>query len=231
METASDHAPESVAALQAQLAQARAALDVSNAELAVAKAQNADDLATITHQKLVIFKLQNELRGSRSERQSRVLDQNELEFEEIEATATEDEPISPWPPRQQRSQALSGSGGTRLSRQRLRKTGVWHRRSQGRQWYRRQHSLGAGELGDVAGVLIILADMPVVTDAHVRSVVETATSTASIVCTQIGRKLMPPVLIGHDYFATLRTLSGDQGAKGLFSAAGPTSTTSPLLQI
>ncbi len=82
-------------------------------------------------------------------------------------------------------------------------------------------ALGAGELGDVAGVLIILADMPVVTDAHVRSVVETATSTASIVCTQIGRKLMPPVLIGHDYFATLRTLSGDQGAKGLFSAAGP----------
>ena len=94
METASDNAPDSVAALQAQLAEARAILDVRNAELAVAKAQNADDLATITHQKLVIFKLQNELRGWRSERQSRLLDQKEFEFEEIEATATEDELIS-----------------------------------------------------------------------------------------------------------------------------------------
>jgi transposase len=91
METASDHAPGSVAALQAQLAEARAALDISNAELAVAKAQNADDLATITHQKLVIFKLQSELRGARSERTQRLIDQMEMGFEEIEAAATEDE--------------------------------------------------------------------------------------------------------------------------------------------
>ncbi len=91
METASDHAPDSVAALQAQLKEARTALDISNAELAVAKAQNADDLATITHQKLVIFKLQNELRGARSERTRRLIDQMEMSFEEIEAAATEDE--------------------------------------------------------------------------------------------------------------------------------------------
>ncbi len=82
-------------------------------------------------------------------------------------------------------------------------------------------ALGAGALGDVAGVLIILADMPFVTKTHVQAIVETASSTASIVCTQIHRKLMPPVLIGCDYFATLKALSGDQGAKGLFSAAGP----------
>ncbi|MFP1133197.1 IS66 family transposase [Asticcacaulis sp. W401b] len=76
------------------MADLQAELDRTRAELAVAKAQNADDLATITHQKLVIFKLQNELRGSKSERQSRLLDQQEFLFEEIEAAATEDELIS-----------------------------------------------------------------------------------------------------------------------------------------
>jgi transposase len=77
-----------------EMADLQAELDKTRAELAVAKAQNADDLATITHQKLVIFKLQNELRGSKSERQSRLLDQQEFLFEEIEAAATEDELIS-----------------------------------------------------------------------------------------------------------------------------------------
>ena len=82
-------------------------------------------------------------------------------------------------------------------------------------------ALGAGALDDVAGVLIILADMPFVTEAHIHALLETATSPASIVCTEVGRNLMPPVLIGRDYFGQLKTLSGDQGAKGLFALAGP----------
>ena len=86
-----DLLPEDVDALKVALLQERAIRTERDAELAAAKAQNADDLATITHQKLVIFKLQNELRGARSERTRRLIDQMEMSFEEIEAAATEDE--------------------------------------------------------------------------------------------------------------------------------------------
>jgi transposase len=61
------------------------------AELAVARAKASDDQALIAHQKLQIEKLRRQLYGSRSERASRLLDQTELQFEELESSATEDE--------------------------------------------------------------------------------------------------------------------------------------------
>ena len=61
------------------------------AELAVARAQNADDAATIAHQKLEIAKLKRQIYGPRSERASRLIEQMELELEEAAATATEDD--------------------------------------------------------------------------------------------------------------------------------------------
>jgi transposase len=76
--------PNDIDALKAALAQIAA-------DLASARAKASDDAALIAHQKLVIEKLKRELYGPRSERTSRILDQMELTFEELESTATEDE--------------------------------------------------------------------------------------------------------------------------------------------
>ena len=61
------------------------------AELALARARNADATATIAAQKLEIAKLKRQIYGPRSERTARLIDQMELELEDLEATATEDE--------------------------------------------------------------------------------------------------------------------------------------------
>ncbi len=61
------------------------------AELALARARNADDAATIARQKLEIAKLKRQIYGARSERTARLLDQMELDLEDLEAAATEDE--------------------------------------------------------------------------------------------------------------------------------------------
>ena len=61
------------------------------AELALARARNADDAATIARQKLEIAKLKRQIYGARSERTARLLDQMELEVEDLEAAATEAE--------------------------------------------------------------------------------------------------------------------------------------------
>jgi transposase len=63
----------------------------AEAELAVARAKASDDQALIVHQQLRIEKLTRQLYGPRSERSSRLLDQIELQFEELESSATEDE--------------------------------------------------------------------------------------------------------------------------------------------
>jgi transposase len=61
------------------------------AELALARARNADAAATIAAQKLEIAKLKRRIYGPRSERTARLIDQMELELEDLEAAATEDE--------------------------------------------------------------------------------------------------------------------------------------------
>jgi transposase len=83
--------PDEVAALKEALAIERArALEIA-AELAVARAKASDDSALIAHQKLRIAKLERQIYGPRSERSSRLVDQLALTFEELEASATEDE--------------------------------------------------------------------------------------------------------------------------------------------
>ena len=64
------------------------------AELAIARAQAADDAATIARQNLEIAKLKRQIYGPRSERSARLIDQMELELEELEAAATEDELVA-----------------------------------------------------------------------------------------------------------------------------------------
>ena len=51
----------------------------------------SEDLAMIAHQKLRIAKLERQLYGPHSERSVRLIDQLALQFEELEASATEDE--------------------------------------------------------------------------------------------------------------------------------------------
>jgi hypothetical protein len=68
-----------------------AAHDTQAAELAVARAKASEDLALIAHQKLRIAKLERQIYGSKSERSSLLIEQMALQFEELEASATEDE--------------------------------------------------------------------------------------------------------------------------------------------
>ena len=84
MKTRRQTPPDDVAALKAALLRVEA-------ELAVARAKAADDQAMIAHQKLQIEKLNRALYGSRAERTARLIDQMELRFEELAASATEDE--------------------------------------------------------------------------------------------------------------------------------------------
>lgn len=91
METGSEQHPDYAAALEAELVIARAERAAALADLAVAKAKEADNQAIIVRQKVHIEKLQRELRGQKSERTSRLIAQMELMLEDAEATATEDE--------------------------------------------------------------------------------------------------------------------------------------------
>src|ERR1700709_914302 len=90
--------PDDIDALKAGLMIERARMqdvvaerDAGAAELAVARARASADLAMIAHQKLRIAKLERQLYGPRSERSSLLIDQLALQFEELEASATEDE--------------------------------------------------------------------------------------------------------------------------------------------
>jgi transposase len=83
--------PNDIDALKAALIAEAARATQAEAELAVACAKASDDRALIAHQQLRIEKLTRQLYGPRSERTSRILDQIELRFEELESSATEDE--------------------------------------------------------------------------------------------------------------------------------------------
>jgi transposase len=91
MNAAFDALPNDIDALKAALIVSQAkALEVG-AELAVARAKASEDLALIAQQKLRIAKLERQVYGPRSERSSLLVEQLALSFEELEASATEDE--------------------------------------------------------------------------------------------------------------------------------------------
>jgi transposase len=83
--------PDDIEALKAALVAEAARAAHAEAELALARAKASDNQALIAHQELEIMKLKRQLYGPRSERTSRLLDQIELRFEELESSATEDE--------------------------------------------------------------------------------------------------------------------------------------------
>jgi transposase len=84
MESRLTDLPDDVDALKAVVLEAWA-------ENAVVRAEMSDDKALIAHQKLVIAKLQRQLHGPKAERSARLIDQLELTFGDLAATATEDE--------------------------------------------------------------------------------------------------------------------------------------------
>ena len=84
-------AREAVAVVVAEKDAAVAEKAAVAAELAITKAMRSEDLALIAHQKLRIAKLERQIYGATSERSARLTDQMELEFEELEASATQDE--------------------------------------------------------------------------------------------------------------------------------------------
>jgi hypothetical protein len=91
MDTARDALPDDITALKEALIIERAkGLEVA-AELAVARAKASEDVALIAQQKLRIAKLERQVYGQRSERSARLIGQLALTFEELEASATEDE--------------------------------------------------------------------------------------------------------------------------------------------
>ena|SRR5258708_7861595 len=91
MDTARDAPPDDIAALKEALLIERArALGVA-AELAVGRAKASEDVALIAQQKLRIASSSARSTGKRSERSTRLVDQLALTFEELEASATEDE--------------------------------------------------------------------------------------------------------------------------------------------
>ena len=98
MDSDGEDVPNDIAALKTALLAARdecahEAIRAAHAdaELTVARAKASDDQALIAHQQLQIAKLTRQLYGPRSERTSRLVDQIELKFEELESSASEDE--------------------------------------------------------------------------------------------------------------------------------------------
>ena len=89
MDAARDALPDDIAALKEVLS--LSAQGARTAELAVARAKASEDAALIAQQKLRIAKLERQVYGQRSERSARLIDQLALTFEELEASATEDE--------------------------------------------------------------------------------------------------------------------------------------------
>jgi transposase len=91
MDADRDALPDDIDALKGALLVERAKAIEATAELMVARAKASEDVALIAQQKLRIAKLERQVYGQRSERSARLIEQLALEFEELEAGATEDE--------------------------------------------------------------------------------------------------------------------------------------------
>ncbi|MEM7767172.1 MAG: NTP transferase domain-containing protein [Pseudomonadota bacterium] len=86
----------------------------------------------------------------------------------------------------------------------------------------------AAERAERAGLdrlLIILADMPFVSTRQMVAVADAAAHPASrpaqAVMSRAGATLLPPACFGSAAFPTLKSLTGDSGARAVFSALTP----------
>jgi molybdenum cofactor cytidylyltransferase len=75
--------------------------------------------------------------------------------------------------------------------------------------------LGVAAAGDAAAVLVVLADMPRVSAAHIRRLLDAADGAEAIVASSDGGAPRPPALFGSAWFESLATITGDHGARDL----------------
>lgn len=72
---------------------------------------------------------------------------------------------------------------------------------------------------DTCGAIVLLADQPHVTAAHLVSLERARRASArSIVATDYGAHLGPPAFFAREHFAALQDLRGDVGARSLLQA-------------
>ena len=71
----------------------------------------------------------------------------------------------------------------------------------------------------IHAVLIILADMPRVTAAHIGRLFAAADGADTIVASSDGRRPSPPALFGAKWFDALSALQGDAGARAMIENA------------
>lgn len=75
--------------------------------------------------------------------------------------------------------------------------------------------VSAARASGAEAVLVALADMPRVTAAHVRRLMDAASGADAIVASSDGVRPGPPALFGAALFDALLALEGDQGAREL----------------
>ncbi|WP_375288388.1 nucleotidyltransferase family protein [Sphingomonas sp.] len=68
-----------------------------------------------------------------------------------------------------------------------------------------------------AAVLLALADMPCITETHVRRLFEAAEGPKTVVASTDGARPCPPALFGRRQFRELLALTGDRGARDLIA--------------
>ena len=66
-------------------------------------------------------------------------------------------------------------------------------------------------------VIIALADMPLVTAAHIEALA--AGFDGNLIASRVGGRKMPPAIFAASHFAALTALGGDRGAGGLLADA------------
>lgn len=75
----------------------------------------------------------------------------------------------------------------------------------------------AAKQAQIERVLVLLADMPLVSDAHMLALQEAAISDAPAVMSLADGALCPPAIISRDLFPALMGLTGDQGARAVLA--------------
>lgn len=71
-----------------------------------------------------------------------------------------------------------------------------------------------------AALMVLLADMPGVTSAHLMRLIAAFGPARDLVASTDGSAPMPPALLGRRHFADLAALAGDTGARALLAGAG-----------
>ncbi|WP_019530589.1 nucleotidyltransferase family protein [Dasania marina] len=69
----------------------------------------------------------------------------------------------------------------------------------------------------IDGAIILLGDMPLVSGADIKKLLASFSNTDQIIAPYYQGKRGNPVLWGSDYFAEIKQLSGDSGAKALLT--------------